>query len=314
VRRYLVEFLSDPRVVDAPRWLWLPLLRGVIAPVRSFRSARAYRKVWMDQGSPLRVLSERLCRGVAQELEGSGVRVALAMRYGEPSVASAVAGLGPVSRLVVLPLYPQYSGTTTASVFDAVALALRARSRLPNLRFVREYDQDPAYLDALADSVRAHRAGHGAAEHLLCSFHGIPERYVRAGDPYADQCQRTVLALAERLGLGREQCSLSYQSRVGREPWLGPDTESRLVELARSGTRRVEVICPGFAVDCLETLEEIALRAAERFREAGGERLDYIPALNDTPAHAALLAQLIRRHGGIDRAGATQSSPRPELS
>ena len=296
VRRYLVEFLSDARVVDAPRWFWLPLLWGVIAPIRSLRSARNYRKVWLPEGSPLKVLSERLHEGVARELAGTGVATRLAMRYGEPSVARALADLGPVSRLIVLPLYPQYSGTTTAAVFDAVAATLRDVPRIPELRFVREYHEEPAYLDALAASVRTHQEAHGAPDHLLCSFHGIPERYGRAGDPYGEQCVRTALALAERLGLGPEACSLSFQSRVGREPWLGPDTESRLRELARAGARRVAVICPGFAVDCLETLEEIAIRGAECFEAAGGERLDYVPALNDSSAHVNLLAALVRRH------------------
>ena len=222
VRRYLVEFLSDPRVVDAPRWFWIPLLRGAIAPIRSLRSARAYRKVWMTEGSPLKVLSER--------------------------------------------------------------------------------HDEPAYIEALAGSVREHQATHGAPDHLLCSFHGLPERYVRNGDPYAGQCVRTAEALAARLDLGAAAWSLAFQSRVGRERWLGPDTEDRLRELARAGARRVAVICPGFAVDCLETLEEIAIRGAECFLAAGGERLDYIPALNDGPAHAALLAALIRRHGGAAHA------------
>ena len=295
VRRYLVEFLSDPRVVDAPRWFWLPLLRGVIAPIRGIRSARAYRKVWMAEGSPLKVLSERLALAVGRELAGSGVETRLAMRYGEPSVDRVLADLGGVSRLVVLPLYPQYSRTTTASAEDALTRAVRTLARQPELAYVREYHDDPGYLDALAASVRAHRAAHGAPDHLLCSFHGIPERYVQAGDPYGDQCARTAELLRARLGLGPDAFSISYQSRVGREPWLGPDTESRLRELARTGARRVEVICPGVPVDCLETLEEIAIRGAECFRAAGGERLDYIPALNDAPVHAALLATLIRR-------------------
>src|SRR5436190_14381691 len=302
VRRYLVEFLSDPRVVDAPRWFWIPLLRGAIAPIRSLRSARAYRKVWMTEGSPLKVLSERLVRRVGHELAGSGIESGLAMRYGEPSLRTALGRLGALSRLVVLPLYPQYSGTTTASVFDAVAEAFRAHPRLPELRFVPDYHDEPAYIEALAGSVREHQATHGAPDHLLCSFHGLPERYVRNGDPYAGQCVRTAEALAARLDLGAAAWSLAFQSRVGRERWLGPDTEDRLRELARAGARRVAVICPGFAVDCLETLEEIAIRGAECFLAAGGERLDYIPALNDGPAHAALLAALIRRHGGAAHA------------
>ena len=302
VRRYLVEFLSDARVVDAPRWCWLPLLRGVIAPVRSLSTARNYRKVWLPEGSPLEVLSERLHEGVARELAGTGIETRLAMRYGEPAVSRSITDLGPVARLVVLPLYPQYSGTTTAAVFDAVAATLRDVPRIPELRFVREYYEEPIYLEALASSVRAHRSAHGAPDHLLCSFHGIPERYGRAGDPYGEQCARTVRALTERLGLDADACSISFQSRVGREPWLGPDTESRLRELARAGARRVAVICPGFAVDCLETLEEIAIRAAECFRAAGGERLDYIPALNDSSAHVNLLAELVRRHATADAA------------
>jgi len=214
----------------------------------------------------------------------------------------------------VLPLYPQYSGTTTAAVFDGVAGALRDVPRIPELYFVREYHEEPAYLEALASSVRAHGAAHGAPDHLVCSFHGIPERYGRAGDPYGEQCECTVQALRERLGLGPEACSLTFQSRVGREPWLGPDTESRLRELARAGARRVAVICPGFAVDCLETLEEIAIRGAECFEAAGGERLDYIPALNDSNAHVNLLAALIRRHASEPAELATRPAPAPALA
>jgi ferrochelatase len=312
VRRYLLEFLSDSRVVDLPRWFWLPLLYGAIVPIRARRSAHAYRQVWTAEGSPLRAFSERLAQAVAGELGGaagpqervlserSRLAVRLAMRYGEPSVASVMRELRAkgLVRLLVLPLYPQYSGTTTASVFDAAAAELRRWPRLPELRFVTDYHSDPAYLDALAATVRAQRANGRGGSHLLLSLHGIPQRYVRAGDPYAQQCQATARGLIQRLGLAPDAWSLSYQSRVGREPWLEPDTEATLIALARSGTTRVDVICPGFAVDCLETLEEVALRYAAKFREAGGTELNYIPALNATPAHAALLAGVVRRACG----------------
>ncbi len=297
VRRYLAEFLRDRRVVDYPRWLWLPLLYGAILPWRPRRSACAYASIWTAQGSPLLVNSRALSERLAQALAGR-VRVELAMRYGEPSIAQAVARLDAagVRRLLLLPLYPQYSATTTASAFDGVFAALGRLRRVPEVRSIAEYHAAPEYIAALAQGVEAHWRTHGRGERLLLSFHGIPERYARAGDPYREQCLATARLLRERLGVDERFVCVAFQSRVGREPWLQPYTDERLRQLPREGVRHVQVLCPGFAVDCLETLEEIALRGREQFLAAGGARLDYIPALNDSAAHVALLGALIERN------------------
>lgn len=224
--------------------------------------------------------------------------VHLAMRYGQPSVSAVLRKLhdSGLRRLLILPLYPQYSATTTASVFDAVAAELTGWRVVPEWRFVADYADHPMYLDTLAESVRAHRRTHGEAEMLLFSFHGIPQRYVRGGDPYAAQCEATARAVAQRLGLPAERWALSFQSRVGREPWLMPYTDQTLATWPTQGKRSVQVICPGFAVDCLETLEEIAVENRERFIHAGGERYEYIPCLNDGAAHARLLSAIIAEH------------------
>ncbi len=293
VRRYLRAFLSDRRVVELPRWLWRPLLELVILPLRSRRVAQNYASIWMASGSPLRHYSQALAEGLARQL-GDGYQVELAMTYGNPSLAAALARLGDVDELIVLPLYPQYSCTTTAPVFDALARLLAKRRKLPTLRFIRNYHQQPAYVAALADSIRRFRAEHGSADKLLFSFHGIPQRYADAGDPYPLHCQQTAQAVADALGLVPEQWLLTYQSRFGRDPWLQPYTDATLQQLAGCGVASLQVICPAFAVDCLETLEEIAEENRELFLQAGGKNYDYIPCLNDHPEHAALLAQLIR--------------------
>ena len=295
VRRYLAEFLSDRRVIDYPRWLWLPLLHGVILNVRPRRSARAYASIWTDQGSPLLVHSRALTQKLAQACSGQRIRVELAMTYGEPSIDAAIARLlaDGIERLLLLPLYPQYSATSTAAAFDRVFAALRSAPRLPELRTLNSYHAEPEYISALCDSVQKYWQEHGRAERLLLSFHGIPERYGRNGDPYREHCLATAQALGARLGLDTRTLLVSFQSRVGREPWLAPYTDAVLAELAGGGVRRLQVLCPGFAVDCLETLEEIAMRGREQFIAAGGERLDYIPALNDGAAHVALLQGLV---------------------
>jgi ferrochelatase len=301
VRRYLAEFLSDPRVIEAPRWIWLPVLRGVILPLRSRRSARAYGEIWTSAGSPLRVHSEALASKLATAVQAAGlpVEVRLAMRYGEPSIPAVLRRLRAegLRRLLVLPLYPQYSATTTATAVDAVTAELASWRRQPELRTIADYHREPAWLDAIAASIRRAREARGAGQHLLLSFHGIPQRYAAAGDPYPDQCAVSAREIAARLGLGPEQWSLAYQSRVGREAWLRPYTDEVLRELPGRGVTRVDVACPGFATDCLETLEEIALQNAERFRAAGGSRLEYLPALNAEDAHVAALLALVRRHG-----------------
>lgn len=294
VARFLREFLSDPRVIDLPRWLWLPLLNLVIVPLRSRRSAAAYREIWTDEGSPLLVLTLKLAKKLAEHL-GARAVVATGMRYGKPSIAAALKDLQSqgIQKLVVLPLYPQYSATTTASVFDAVEAALQDLNWQPQQLRIDDYHQHPQWIDAVADTIKQFRHHNGAAEKLLFSMHGIPERYVQNGDPYAQQCRDGITAIARQAGLQNDEWLLTFQSRVGREPWLQPYTELTLQQLAKEGVKHVQVICPGFAVDCLETLEEIELRNCEMFKSFGGRTLKYIPALNDSDAHVEALASLL---------------------
>jgi len=293
VGRFLAEFLSDPRVVDLPRWFWLPLLKLVIIPLRRGRTAAAYKKIWMEEGSPLLVYSAALTNGLQQQL-GEQVKVNLAMRYGSPDIKSQLdlmRGEG-VEELIILPLYPQYSVTTTESVFDAVTVALNQLDWSPEIHKVKQYFDRPGWVHSVASSVRNFRMQHGKAEKLLFSMHGIPRRLVDAGDPYEQQCRKGVTAVAEVLKM-QEESVLTYQSRVGREPWLEPYTDEVIRELAQSGVKHIQVISPGFSVDCLETLEEIAIRYRDLFIEAGGEKLEYIPALNDSDAHISLLASVV---------------------
>lgn len=296
LRPYLAEFLSDPRVIELPRWKWWPILQ-VILRLRPRRSAHAYSRIWTSEGSPLRVLSEALTHAVREELarRGRDVRVALAMRYGHPRVADTIRAMqrDGVGRLLVLPLYPQYSATSSGSVVDAVADALKSLRWPPELQLVGDYHDHPAYIDALAASVREHWQQHGRGERLLMSFHGIPTRYVRAGDPYFAQCHATARALRERLQMDESEILVSFQSRVGREPWLTPYTDASVRQLGADGIKRLDVICPGFAVDCLETLEEIAMQNRDFFHAAGGEELRYIPALNTRPDHVQALCDII---------------------
>ncbi|MDC8014218.1 ferrochelatase [Tahibacter soli] len=301
VRRYLDEFLSDPRVIEKPRWLWQLILKLVILNIRPRRSAHAYARIWTAQGSPLLVQSQALTDALDRQLKSAcagPVSVHLAMTYGAPALRDVVAALNAdgVRRLVVLPLYPQYSATSTGAAIDALADALKTLRWPPELRTIGDYHDDPAHIDALAQSVLAHWERHGRADRLLLSFHGIPQSYVEAGDPYLAQCRATADLLAKRLELPREQCLLAFQSRVGREEWLKPYTDATLRDLAASGVGSVQVLCPGFAVDCLETLEEIAMENRALFLEAGGKRYEYIPALNDEAAQVAALAALVRRH------------------
>ena len=294
VARFLREFLSDSRVVDLPRVLWLPLLYLVIIPLRAGRSAAAYRKIWWPEGSPLLVLTERLAARLAS-LSTAEVKVEVGMRYRMPSIRSGLERLrrDGVNEVVVLPLYPQFSETTTTSIYDAVDEALRDLEWQPRLHRIESYYEHPAWVEAVSESIRNFRAIHGAADKLIFSLHGIPQRYVRQGDPYQGQCEESVQAVVRALGLSDDEWLLTYQSRVGREPWLQPYTDVTLEDLARSGVRHVQVLCPGFAVDCLETLEEIAMQNRELFEEAGGEKLEYIPALNDSDAHARLFQRLV---------------------
>ncbi len=300
LRRYLAEFLSDPRVVEIPRLVWWPILHGVILRTRPARSAAKYATVWMPEGSPLAVWTQRQAQALSEQLERSGhrVRVRHAMRYGNPSVADVMDGLRAegATRVLVLPLYPQYAAATTASVGDSVMQWALGARRTPELRFVGEYHDDPGYIDALALRLQAHWQAHGRGEKLVLSFHGVPERSLLMGDPYHCQCHKTARLLAERLGLAREQMMVTFQSRFGKAKWLEPYTEPTLRTLAQQGVKSVDVMCPGFVADCLETLEEIAQEAREAFLEAGGQAFHYVPCLNDDPAWITALGALAERH------------------
>lgn len=294
-KRFLKEFLSDPRVIEVPKWLWQIILNLIILPFRSGRSAKAYQSIWMKEGSPLMVYSRALAEKLDQQPSTKDMQVKLAMRYGEPSIAHTMSGFKEegVERILLLPLYPQYSATTTASVFDAVADAMQSMRDIPELITINQYYQHPLWVSAIADSIQSYQQVHGKPDRLLFSLHGIPQRYADAGDPYPVQCQDSVQRVAEALGLDKEQWMLTYQSRVGREPWLMPYTDHTLEALAKEGVKHVQVVCPGFAVDCLETLEEIAEENRELFIEAGGESLEYIPALNDSDEHVQLMQALV---------------------
>jgi ferrochelatase len=298
VRRYLAEFLWDPRIVEQPRWLWWLVLNGVILRIRPARSARAYAKVWTADGSPLQVET----RSLASRLQiafGERLTIRHAMRYGWPSITQTLEELARagMQRLLVVPLFPQYSATTTASVLDAVGAVFQRWRRPPELRFVSDYHAESAHIEALARSVERHWQEHGRGDRLLLSLHGIPERYIRNGDPYREQCDATTAHLRRRLGLPENELLLSFQSRLGREPWLQPYTDMTLAGLPAQGVRTLDVMCPGFAVDCLETLEEIAMEGRETFIGAGGEAFRYIPCLNDNDDQVASMQALIERHG-----------------
>ncbi len=297
VRRYLREFLWDPRVVEFPRPLWWLILNLVILNVRPRRVAEAYRSIWTDAGSPLMAITMRQVEGLAKVLAGGAqpVRVAGAMRYGEPSVASGLERLRAdgARRMLILPLYPQYSGATTGSVFDALADSLKSWRWVPELRFVSDYHDHDAYIGALAEKIRASRTGRGREHPLMFSFHGIPKRYQRRGDPYADQCLHTARLVAAELALAEEEWMVCFQSRFGREEWLQPYTDETLKALPARGVRSVDVVCPGFAADCLETLEEMNMENRELFREAGGVGFNYIPCLNDDAGHLEALGRIV---------------------
>lgn len=300
IRRYLAEFLSDPRVVDLNRALWLPVLYGYVLTTRPPKTAAAYRKVWTDEGSPLLVIARKQADALQRHLTDTldmPTQVALAMRYGQPSLADGLQKLRAAGcqRIILLPMYPQYSATTTATTFDRVAKLLATQVEQPAVHSIMRYADEPAYIDALADSVRAHWQAEGRGDKLMLSFHGIPQRYADNGDPYPHDCDTTGRLLAEQLQLADGEWRLCYQSRFGREPWLQPYTDKTLVAWAEQGVKRVDVICPGFSADCVETLEEIALTNRELFIANGGQELAYIPALNDRPQHIDMLAGLIRR-------------------
>lgn len=300
VMRYLREFLSDRRVVDASPLYWWPILYGLVLPLRPLRTGRNYRKIWMPEGSPLAVYSRRLAEKLEARLASDRMRVALGMTYGNPSIASALKALieEGVRRLLVLPLYPQYCSATTGSVFDRTTAALRRWRWLPETRFVNDYHREEAYIGALAARIEEHWRAEGARSYLLFSYHGIPADYVTHGDPYQAQAEATTRAVAARLGLSEQDYAHCYQSRFGRVEWLKPYTEATIVALARRGVKRLSVVSPSFAVDCLETLEEVAIGYRDEFKALGGERLTLVPALNDDDRHAALLADLVRCQAG----------------
>ncbi len=301
VRRYLAEFLADPRLIELPRWLWLPILHGIILNTRPRRSAHAYRKIWLREGSPLLVWSKAQHAALESQLAAvyaDRVRVALAMRYGQPSIANALEGLraAGVKRVLVLPLYPQYSGPATGSVFDAVTNVLQRWRWVPDLQFITSYHTEPAYIAALAASITEHWQQAGRGEKLFFSFHGLPHHYFMQGDPYFCQCHATARLVATALGLADTAWQVVFQSRFGRARWLEPYADLTLQMAAQSGLRNVDVVCPGFAADCLETLEEMALQNRELFLKAGGEALRYIPALNARPEHITALSGLLQGH------------------
>lgn len=303
IRRYLAEFLSDPRVIEMPHWLWKLILHGVILRFRPAHIAPAYRSIWTKDGSPLLSISQQQVKKIKAQIEPGfqhPVEVVLGMRYGRPSIASALRELqaANVQRLLVLPLYPQYSATTTASTFDALAHELMHWRWIPSLRMLNQYHDHPAYIEALANSVKVFWQAQQQAELLLISFHGLPKRYLLAGDPYHCHCQKTARLLAEKLGLNENQWRISFQSRVGREEWLKPYTDETLKALPGEGKKSVQVICPGFPTDCLETLEEIKVQNREWFIEAGGKDFDYIPALNASDEHIDMLGTIIEQQCG----------------
>ena len=302
VRRYLRQFLSDPRVIELPRLLWFLLLNCVILPIRSPRSAKMYRSVWTKDGSPLMQHSMALAKNVSEKLGqlSPNYLLEMAMSFGEPAIPAVLEKLAKTGarRLVILPLYPQYSGSTTGSVFDGISRALQQHRWVGDVRFISQYFERTDYIAALADSVRAHWQKNGRADKLMLSFHGIPKRYFDNGDLYHCHCYGTARRLREALSLQADEVMVSFQSRVGREEWLRPYTDQVIEQLGKSGTQTLDVLCPGFAVDCLETLEEIAVENAEHFVKSGGKALHYIPALNASDAHATMLSDLIHQHSG----------------
>jgi ferrochelatase len=301
VRKYLARFLSDPRVVELPRLLWLPILYGWVLPFRPAASAARYRKIWSAYGSPLLELSERLRAELSLTLAQrvlAPLTVEVAMLYSRPSVSSALARLreSGAQRILVVPMYPQYCGATTGAVYDQVNAELRRWRWLPELRFVAEYHDQPGYIEALRASIAQHWETHGRSKHLLISFHGIPERSFHQGDPYFCKCQKTARLLADELMLRETEWTVSFQSRFGPAGWLRPYTSQVLADMPTRGIRDVTVVCPGFPVDCLETLEEIDIENRATFLSAGGEQFHYVPALNARTEHARFLADLVARH------------------
>lgn len=301
VKRYLREFLSDPRVIDLPRWQWLPILHGIVLNTRPKQSAKLYQSIWdqASNSSPLIGISQQITDKLAnffnQSAEQPNLSVKLAMRYGNPSIASAMQAFSDegVENIIVLPLFPQYSATTSASVFDAISHYLKSVPVLPNLVYIRDYCQHPQYPQVLANHIKRFWAEHGQNDKLIFSYHGLPARYIDQGDIYYAHCEHTTLATANLLELDASQFIMTFQSRFGREEWIKPYTDQTLLELAENGFTSVDILSPAFAADCLETLEELAIQNKETFLAAGGQHYQYIPALNDTDEHIKLLASVV---------------------
>ena len=303
LKPYLKQFLSDPRVVEIPRVLWWLILNGVILNIRPGRSAKSYASVWTEQGSPLAIHTAAQAEALSKQLHreaGDRLVVRWAMRYGAPSIDDTLQEMldAGVRQLLVVPLYPQYSATTTASTFDALAKDLTQRRWIPALRFVNQYFEHPSYIKAVADSIKTYWQQHGQADKLLFSYHGIPLRYLHQGDPYHCQCLKTSRLIAEALNLSADDYLTCFQSRFGREEWLKPYTDKTLEALPKAGVKSVQIICPGFSADCLETIEEIGDENRGYFMAAGGERYDYIPALNASAGHIDFLSQLVLENVG----------------
>ena len=296
LRRYLSEFLMDPRVIELPKLLRAILVKGIIINVRSHKSAAAYRKIWSEQGSPLIANCLALGEKVANQL-GPDYQVEVAMRYGQPSIGDALARLhdAGIRRVVALPLYPQYSGSTNGSTFDAIGSALKKRRWVPHLRFISDYHQHPDYIAAVGESIKRHWESQGRGQKLLMSFHGVPYKFIEQGDPYLEQCQHSANLIAKYLQLKQDEWQLVFQSRLGAQEWLQPYCDKTLAELPEQGVRSVDIVCPGFSADCLETLEEIQQENGEIFSHAGGGRYQYIPCLNDQQSHVDLIANLVRQ-------------------
>ncbi|MGH1485528.1 MAG: ferrochelatase [Cellvibrionaceae bacterium] len=299
LRKYLAEFLADPRVVEFPRLLWKCILHGIILRIRPRRSAAAYKTVWQEDGSPLMIHTKAQAEALRKTLTseyGDNIVVDFAMRYGSPSIKNRLEAFqqAGVRKLLILPLYPQYSGATTGSTFDALAHDFTARRWLPDLRFISHYHDNHLYIDAITNSIKQHREQHGSADKLLFSYHGVPMRYLKNGDPYHCECYKTSRLVAEKLGLSADDYMTTFQSRFGREEWLKPYTDETLKSFPAQNISSVQVVCPGFSADCLETIEEIGEENRDYFMEAGGERYEYIPALNASENHIHALTELVK--------------------
>lgn len=298
VRRFLREFLSDPRVVELPRLLWIPILYAVILPFRPKKSLEAYAQIWTEAGSPLLDITLKQGKALQNVFDPNEVVVVPAMRYGQPSIANGLQQLQQhnVSKIFILPLYPQYSVSTSASTFDCIAKELKKWRVIPELRMLDNYALDANYITCIANSISNHFQDDDPSHRLLFSFHGLPQKMVDRGDPYAKQCFATVSQVAQQLQLKPDSWQITFQSRLGNTPWLQPYTDLTLEKLARDGIKKVTVICPGFAADCLETLEEINMRNRKIFLSAGGQEFNYIPALNDSAEHITCLQNIIKKN------------------